>query len=97
MDSDLQQEIVDTIYGCDESILGVHRLRTRTLGPLMFVDFHLKLPHQLTIQQGHDLGERVRRDLENKFANIDIIMHLDPDTEKDDELWKPSYSRPTDA
>jgi len=94
IDPELQQKIVDLAYNADGRIISIHRLRSRALGPMIFVDFHLKLPRNLTIEVGHDIGDHVAREIEKEFPQIDIIIHIDPDSEPDDELWEPSFQPP---
>lgn len=93
MDIDLQKRIVDIIMNHDSRIKGVHRLRTRGLGPSRFIDFHLKLPADLGLEEAHHIGERVMRAIRREIPRSDISIHLDPDTEPDDDLWDPSYKR----
>lgn len=94
IDAPLQQKIVETIMGTDARIQGVHRLRSRGAGPSQYVDFHLKLPSQLTLIQSHEIGEKVARSLRRLIPRIDVIIHMDPDTEPDDDLWEPVYQPP---
>ncbi len=92
--ADLQQKIVDIAYHADKRIISIHRLRSRALGPMIFVDFHLKLPKGLTIEVGHDIGDLVADKIKESFPQVDIIIHIDPDSEPDDELWEPSFRSP---
>jgi len=91
---DIQQKIVDIAYHSDKRIISIHRLRSRALGPMIFIDFHLKLPRDLTIEVGHDIGDHVSAEIKKHFPQIDIIIHIDPDSEPDDELWEPSFQPP---
>ncbi|MGE0171987.1 MAG: cation diffusion facilitator family transporter [Oligoflexales bacterium] len=86
-----QKEIVDIIYQVDDRIKGVHRLRVRHLGPIKFLDFHLKLPADLLLKAAHDIGESVRISIQRKIPHVDVVIHLDPDDEPDDDLWTPVY------
>jgi ferrous-iron efflux pump FieF len=68
-------------------IRGMHRLRTRTLGPNRFVDFHLKLPNQMPLIQAHEIGYRIESLIRREIPGVDILMHLDPEAEPDDDLF----------
>lgn len=83
----LQETVVSIAKATDPRIISVHRLRVRHLGPLMFVDFHMTLPSELTLQIAHDIGELASDALRKEFPQADVIIHLDPDSEPDDELW----------
>lgn len=94
VEAPLQQQIVDVIVNTDPRIQGVHRLRSRGAGPSRFVDFHLKLPSEIPFVEAHEIGEKVTRALRRLIPRIDVIIHLDPDTEPDDDLWEPVYQPP---
>ncbi len=94
IDASLQQQIVEVIINTDPRIQGVHRLRSRGVGPSRFVDFHLKLPSELPLVEAHAIDEKVTRSLRRLIPRVDVIIHLDPDTEPDDDLWEPVYQPP---
>ncbi len=51
----------------------------------------MKLAAATTLEVAHDIGEAVEQKIQSEIASIDVIIHLDPDTEMDDDLWTPSY------
>lgn len=86
-----QKKIVAIAAQSHSQVVGVHRLRSRRLGPTLFVDFHLKLPKELNLQEAHAIGEVVQKSLRAHYPQIDVIIHLDPDNEPDDEIFEPAY------
>jgi cation diffusion facilitator family transporter len=59
--------------------IDVHRLRARRAGDRIFIDFHLILPRDLSLEDGH----REVKELEHIFnthfgGQADILVHLDP-------------------
>ena len=84
-------EIISTAQKVDPRVKGLHRLRSRKLGPTIFIDFHLKLPATLDLESSHQIGENVAAAIKSLIRNSDIMVHLDPDSEPDDEHWSPSY------
>lgn len=91
---ELQQEIVEIAMATSNQIMGLHKLRSRELGPLLFVDFHLKLPRELSLEIAHGIGDNVEENIRKTFPNADVIVHLDPDSEEDQEEWEPQYTVP---
>ena len=87
LDTATQGQILQTVREADARIHGVHRLRTRRSGPVPFADFHLKLPADLSLEDAHEVEETVKSALRAKIPAIDVFIHLDPDTEPDDEFW----------
>lgn len=88
---DLQKKIYERVMGMDDRIKGIHRLRVREFGPAIFIDFHLKLPSEMTLSQAHEIGEKVHFGIRRSIPRADVVIHLDPDDEPDDELWDPTY------
>jgi cation diffusion facilitator family transporter len=55
-----------------------HALRTRQAGRRAFVSLHLLVPGAWTVQQGHDLAERVERDLRERLPYATVFTHVEP-------------------
>lgn len=91
---EFQQMIVNIVLSVDKKIKGIHMLRSRELGPYLFVDFHLKLPDKLSLKEAHAIGEKTEYEIKKVFKNADVFIHLDPESEPDQEQWNPSYKLP---
>ncbi|MBX7482303.1 cation diffusion facilitator family transporter [Qipengyuania sp. 6D47A] len=57
----------------------LHDLRTRTSGNRDFVQFHVDLPPIMTIEEAHDIIERVEADLCRQFPGMELLIHIDPE------------------
>ncbi|MGB8702630.1 MAG: cation diffusion facilitator family transporter [Thermosynechococcaceae cyanobacterium] len=55
-----------------------HALRTRVAGSLNFVSFHVLVPGEWTIQQGHDLCEDIEHKIMQAIAHTHVTTHLEP-------------------
>ncbi len=55
-----------------------HRLRTRVAGAKSFVDVHVLVPGRMTVQQGHDLCERLENEIVAKLPHVEVLTHLEP-------------------
>lgn len=58
--------------------LAVHALRTRVAGSRRFVVFHLLVPGHWSVQAGHDLCERLEREITEALPRTDVTIHLEP-------------------
>lgn len=56
----------------------LHDLRTRTSGTQDFVQFHVDLPGSMTVDEAHDVIERVEADLCSRFPEMELLIHIDP-------------------
>jgi ferrous-iron efflux pump FieF len=68
---------------------GLHDLRTRKSGTLRFVQFHVWVPADWTVQQAHDRLDRVEEQLQERFPGTEILIHVDPEGQTDRETLLP--------
>jgi len=59
--------------------IDIHQLRARRAGARVFIDFHLILPRDLSLEAGHDEVKKLETILNDYFAGqADILIHADP-------------------
>ncbi len=73
-----QRVVVDILERYRSEGAQYHALRTRRAGARRFIDFHVLVPGAWTVQQGHDLLERIEADIRASLANTTILTHLEP-------------------
>jgi divalent metal cation (Fe/Co/Zn/Cd) transporter len=55
-----------------------HALRTRQSGALRFVSLHVLVPPEWSVQQGHELLERIEADIRRALPPVTVFTHLEP-------------------
>jgi cation diffusion facilitator family transporter len=55
-----------------------HALRTRQSGARRFVSVHVLVPPEWTVQQGHDLLERIEAEIRRALPPVTVDTHLEP-------------------
>jgi ferrous-iron efflux pump FieF len=70
-------------------LAGLHDLRTRTSGTHHFAQFHVWVPAEWTVQQAHDRLDRAEEELQRRFPNTEILIHVDPEGQTDRETLLP--------
>ena len=55
-----------------------HALRTRVAGSRRFVTFHVLVPGNWTVQQGHDLCEDVEEAIVEALPGTNVVSHMEP-------------------
>ena len=55
-----------------------HALRTRVAGAKSFIDVHILVPGNITVQAGHDLCERLEKEIQAKLPHVEVLTHLEP-------------------
>lgn len=56
-----------------------HDLRTRHAGPVTFIDFHLVVDGQTTVDEAHSMCDRVEQALMDNMPNSHITIHVEPE------------------
>lgn len=60
-------------------VKSIHAVRTRKLGPGLHVDLHVLVDGNITVKEGHDISEEVKRELIEKGPDVfDVVVHLEP-------------------
>jgi divalent metal cation (Fe/Co/Zn/Cd) transporter len=55
-----------------------HKLRTRKSGHVRYIDMHLVVPKQLTVEAGHALAHRITADIEQSLPYSHTLVHIEP-------------------
>lgn len=56
-----------------------HDLRARHAGAATFVDFHLVVPSEMTVEAAHDICDRIEGALKEDIAQCTVTIHVEPD------------------
>jgi cation diffusion facilitator family transporter len=82
MDTALPAEEIEVIRAVlrahEADVRGFHRLRTRRSGATRHVDMHVSVDPHLTIEQCHEISERLERDIEARLPGTVLVIHLEP-------------------
>lgn len=55
-----------------------HNLKTRKSGNFIFAEFHLELPPYYSLQQVHNICDKIEEDLKKNVPNLELIIHVEP-------------------
>ena len=74
--------------------LDFHALRTRQAGARSFITMHVLVPGRWTVQQAHDVAERIEADVRGVVPNAHVTTHVepieDPASHRDTDLDAPA-------
>jgi ferrous-iron efflux pump FieF len=70
-------------------LAGLHDFRTRTSGTHHFAQFHVWVPADWTVKEAHDRLDRAEEELQRRFPNTEILIHVDPEGQTDRETLLP--------
>ncbi len=82
-DPELLERIVKVLKEHRKDLwIDVHRLRARRSGDRVLLDFHLILPRDLSLEEGHREVKELERIFDTHFGGqADLLVHLDPCTQ----------------
>lgn len=75
-DDTLIRSILDKHIGTE--ICGYHKLRHRHVGRDHWVDFHVQLPSQTTVQRGHEVASAIEYEIETALGSGNTTAHIEP-------------------
>lgn len=81
MDRELPLEMQEQIRGiamAHPEVLGLHEMRTRQSGRVLFIQLHLEMDGALPLAVAHDIGQEVEDEIEDAFPMADVLIHHDP-------------------
>ncbi|MGU3539578.1 cation diffusion facilitator family transporter [Methylobacterium sp. A54F] len=58
--------------------LEAHDVRTRHAGQATFIDFHLVVPGEMTVQESHEICDRLETAIEGAVAGAVVAIHVEP-------------------
>jgi cation diffusion facilitator family transporter len=73
-----QRSVAEALSTFQEKGTLFHAIRTRVAGPRRFVSMHVLVPGAWTVQQGHDLCERVESAVRQTLPQTTVMTHLEP-------------------
>jgi len=82
MDIKLPQAEEDEILSClreyGGQLVGFHKIRTRKAGNQRYIDFHLVVPKDVSVEQAHRLCDELEREIEVRLSYTSVTIHVEP-------------------
>jgi len=70
--------IVSCIKEHTNQLAGFHEVRTRKSGNQRFIDLHLMLPKNTSVEEAHKMCDHLEEDIKSKLANSSVTIHVEP-------------------
>lgn len=91
LEPDVTKKIRREVFSVD-GVRALHMLRSRRSGGDALVDLHLQVDPHISVSEGHQIGDTVRRHLLDSVDEVtDVTVHIDPE---DDEEVSPCDQLP---
>ena len=73
-----QDVIISCITEHRAQLAGYHKIRTRRAGNQRFVDFHLVIPKNASVEEAHGMCDHLEEDIESRLPNSSVTIHVEP-------------------
>lgn len=74
-----QEAIVrDCLSKHNQYVLSYHALRTRRAGSQRYIDVHLVMNKDVSLQQAHDVCDMIELEIESSLPGANVIIHAEP-------------------
>lgn len=87
-DASISQAELDIIRSAVEEyqdqFIGYHNLRTRRAGREYHIDLHLEANPGMTVENVHDLCDKIEHRISQQLPNSHVLIHVEPGPNKDD-------------
>lgn len=91
LDPQVTEAIRREVFSID-GVRALHMLRSRRSGSDALVDLHLQVDPHISVSEGHQIADTVRRHLLDRIDEVtDVTIHIDPE---DDERASPCDNLP---
>lgn len=73
-----EDEIISTIKEHTSQLAGFHEVRTRKAGSQRFIDLHLMLPKNTSVEEAHQMCDHLEEDIKSRLPNSSVTIHVEP-------------------
>lgn len=78
LSENIKKQIESIIDNMPLPYAGYHRLRTRSSGSRFYIDFHLLVCRKATVDEAHELANKIEQLIVDKIGHIDVLTHIEP-------------------
>jgi cation diffusion facilitator family transporter len=64
-------------------LVSYHAVRSRRAGSERFVELHMVMPRDVTVEKAHEMCDHLEQDIKTKLPNSSIMIHVEPCDEND--------------
>lgn len=76
---DSEKDKLHKIILAHKDVKGYHDLKTRHAGQKSFIQLHLELDGNISLNKAHQIAEEVDMMIRKEFKDVDVIIHQDPE------------------
>jgi len=82
-----EKKILDVLSKPRPNVLNFHAFRTRKAGNRRFVEFHLVVPGEMTVEEAHSLCNEIESDIQALWpGSVSVTIHVEPKGEEKGDI-----------
>lgn len=74
-----QAKITGILHHAGSGALQIHDIKTRRAAQAVFVEFHLVVDGDMTVQTSHDICDRIEQAIRDQIPEAKVTIHVEPD------------------
>ncbi len=75
-----EDEIMSCIVEHGRQLVGFHEMRTRKGGRYRYIDLHLVMPKNVSVEEAHQMCDHLEEDIKNRLLRASVTIHVEPCT-----------------
>jgi len=87
LDTEIKKVDLDRINSIigkyDNLLIDYHKIRTRRSGKTIFVDMHVTMCREMSLNDAHQIANLIEDELKKNIKDIDVIIHVEPCEEEE--------------
>lgn len=85
-----QVQIQEIVHRSGGGALQIHGIKTRRAATALFVEFHMVVDGQMTVEQSHDICDRLEVNIAAALPGVNVTIHVEPETKLEDDGISPA-------
>ena len=82
-----ENEIMSCVVEHSGQLVSFHALRTRKAGNWRFIELHLVMPKNASVEEAHRMCDHLELDLENRLPHTSVTIHVEPCSMECDQCY----------
>ncbi len=72
--------VAEVLQKHSQNFVNAHHIRTRQAGKQRYIDLHLVVRDDMTVEEAHQLCDEIERDIQKALPDADITIHVEPES-----------------
>jgi len=90
-----EEALIDQVLNShSHKFINAHRLRTRQAGKHRYIDLHLVVRDDMTVEEAHQLCDEIERDIRKALPNSDVTIHVESASSFKEQGEEDSFEQP---